>query len=103
MALILDGNPDIGKKKSLLFDLFKAFGQIESNDKSNVFYPKSSFFLHASSTCSEVPSNISTMDLADENVHFSSNQPMHATFKKKLRACMKKNVETIFKFSYLHL
>ena len=48
--------------QSLLFDLLKAFDQIESIHKSDLFYPKIPTFLHACATCSELPSNISTMN-----------------------------------------
>ena len=42
------------KEPSLLFDLFKTFDQIESSHKSSIF-------LNACATFSEVPSNVSTM------------------------------------------
>ena len=45
------------KKESLLFELFKAFHQIES---SNIFFPKGPNFLHACAASSELQSDIST-------------------------------------------
>ena len=42
----------------MLFDLLKAFVQIESY---GIFSPKSPVFLHACVTCSELSSNIITM------------------------------------------
>ena len=39
---------------SLLFDMFKAFGQIEGSHKSRFFFnPKRPIFLHECSTCSD--------------------------------------------------
>ena len=48
-------------EQSLLFDIFKAFSQIESIHKSDILHPKKTHFLHACATCSELPSSISTM------------------------------------------
>ena len=62
------------KEQSLLFDLFKAIDQIESSHKSEVFSLKRLIFLHACATCSELPSNISTMPSIDYiNFSFSSS------------------------------
>ena len=64
MVLITDANSEIGAHagSNLLSDLFKAFDLIESSHKSNFFAPKIHiFFLHANATCSELPSDISTM------------------------------------------
>ena len=44
-----------------LFDLCKAFVKIERSGKSDFFLSEQTFFLHACTTCSELPSNISTM------------------------------------------
>ena len=55
MVLILDGNLEINrcarKEQSLLFDLFKAFDQIESSLRKT-------YFLHVCASCSEIPSNV---------------------------------------------
>ena len=45
-----------------VFDLFKAFASIENSRKSDsFFFFKKTNFLHARATCSELPSNRSTM------------------------------------------
>ena len=49
------------KNLCLLFDLLQAFNYIESSHKSKIFSTKGPIFLHAYATCSELPSNISTM------------------------------------------
>ena len=49
------------RQQSLLFDLFKAFGQIESSHKSEFLFPKRLTFLYLCGTYSEVLSNISTI------------------------------------------
>ena len=54
-----------GKAQSLLFDLFKAFHNIERSHKSD---PKRPIFLHACATCYELPSNISTMERQSDKV-----------------------------------
>ena len=51
-----------GKEQSLLFDLFKAFDQIESIHESDFFSPKRPIFLHACVTCPELPYDISYHD-----------------------------------------
>ena len=63
IVLILDGNSEIGahEELSLLSDLLKAFDKIESSHKSHIFYPKGPIFLHACATCSQLPSNLSTI------------------------------------------
>ena len=47
----------------MLFDLLKAFDKIESGQKSDFFAPIRPIFLHACATCSELPSNISSMEV----------------------------------------
>ena len=47
------------KEKSRLFDMFKAFAQIESSD-NKVFLRKDLFYL-ISAICSEIPPNLCTM------------------------------------------
>ena len=49
------------RKEKLLFYIAQAFDQIEISHKSDFFSPKWPIFLHACATCSELPSNISTM------------------------------------------
>ena len=51
----------VRKEQFMLIDLFKAFDQMESNNKSDIFSPKRSFFLHAHARCSELPIYVSTM------------------------------------------
>ena len=60
VALILDGNSDIGAHVRP-FVLFKAFDWIENSDKLYFFSAKRPIYLHACTTCSELPSEISTM------------------------------------------
>jgi len=62
MVHLCDGNSDIGvhcacQGKSLLFDLLKAFAWIEGS-QIHIFSPKN---LDVHTTCSELPSDISTM------------------------------------------
>ena len=52
------------KEQSQLFDLFRAFDEIDSSVKSIIFYPESLILLHACTTFSDLTSNISTMILA---------------------------------------
>ena len=54
----------VGKEQSLLFDLFKAFAWIESSRKSKIFLRKDLF---ACASCSDLPSDISTMGSGDFN------------------------------------
>ena len=65
MELILDGNSKIGVHAAqgtiYVFDLFKAFAFIESSHKFDIFFQKMPIFLHACTTCSELPYNKSTM------------------------------------------
>ena len=46
------------KELSLVFDLFKAYFSIESK---SFFFSSEKTFFHSFATCSELPSNISTM------------------------------------------
>ena len=64
MVLILDDNSEIGGQ-SLLFDMFKAFDLIERRHELDYFFQKRLVFLHACATCSEIPTNISTMPGSD--------------------------------------
>ena len=50
-----------GKKLFLLFDLFKAFVQIEKSHKLEFFVRKKANFLHECSFCSELPSYVNTV------------------------------------------
>ena len=50
------------KDQSLLFDLFKAFAQLERRHKEGFCSTKGHIFLHACATCSALPNNKSTMD-----------------------------------------
>ena len=59
-----------------MFDLFKALELIESNHKSFFFF-KNTFFLHTCATCSELPSNISTIGLA---LFHSEEQSIHEVY-----------------------
>ena len=47
----------------MFFDLLKAFDNIDSSHKSDIFALKKPILLHACATCSELPSNIVTMEL----------------------------------------
>ena len=72
------------KQQSLLFDLFKAFDQIER------FISEKTYFLHACATCFKLPSNISTVVhtffLIRALIQFFSIQVMQAfPFFKGLR------------------
>ena len=63
---------DIIKEQSLLFDLYKAFDQFESSQKSHIFYSKRPIFLHACASCYKLPSNIGIMtptQLFLDNLH----------------------------------
>ena len=51
----------------MLLNTLKAFVQIERNHKSDVFIRKSFFFVHACATSSEVPSNLSNMEIFKAN------------------------------------
>ena len=56
MVLILDGYSEKGartEEQSLLFNLVKAFDEIQSSHKSDRFYTKGPIFPHACATCSE--------------------------------------------------
>ena len=78
----LDGYSEI--RKSLLFDLFKTFNQIQSSHKVDQFYPKRPIFLHESAACSELPYDISTM----QNIGFNKKRktgPDKKTKQTKLR------------------
>ena len=66
----------VQKEIEMLYDLFKAFDQIESSHKSEFFSPKRLMFLNAFETFSELPSNISTRKepSPDGCIHFGGNQ-----------------------------
>ena len=98
MVLILDRkltNSCARKEQSLLFDLFKAFDKVESRQKSG---PKRRIFLHACSTCSELPSNISTMTEKRESRSCSILQRQNFTF---LSLCRSNYLCLLFFFFYL--
>ena len=62
MVHIYDDSSEIEPKEQfLLFDLYKSFDKIKSSHKSEFFSSKRLIFLYAGATCSELPSNISTM------------------------------------------
>ena len=62
MVLILEGIIEIGVgKEQSMFGIFKAFDQIKSSYKSNIFSPNRPLFLNACAACSKLPFNISTM------------------------------------------
>ena len=54
---------------SLFFDLYKAFDKFERSHKSEIFYQKSPIILQTCATCSEFPSNISTMYNGKQQQH----------------------------------
>ena len=64
LVLILDGNPEIGANvRSNLSYLICSRHLIRSRNVTDriFFSPKITIFLHACDTCSELPSNISTI------------------------------------------
>ena len=64
MASTGNGNSEKGahvKEQSLLFNPFEAYEKGESSHKSDFFLSENIFFPDVCATCSELPSNISTM------------------------------------------
>ena len=91
MEHVLDGKSEIlgmhVKEQPILFDLLKAFDQIERNHKSDIFSPKRHISLQASATCSELPSNISreayelgqsTLNTTEMDFKFNFSLSVHA-------------------------
>ena len=50
----------------MLFNLYEAFDQSENSHKFGIFYPKSHIFLHSCAIFYELPSNISTMVMPNQ-------------------------------------
>ena len=66
----------------MLFDLLKAFDYLESHYKSDFFSQKRPIFFHACATCSELPSNISTMYLTFYSQRLESRMMTDRLYKK---------------------
>ena len=69
---------------SVIFDLYKAFDLIESSHKSDLYYPKYFFFLHACATWYGLPSKISTKRLMSYLLYFYIDPETKFKQKSKL-------------------
>ena len=88
----------------MLFNLFNAFDLVESSRTSDISSPKRPIFLHACETCSELPSDISTMIPPVRNVychlflHAETTSCMHAFILSYFKPCVEGEGDQTFIF-----
>ena len=80
MALILGGNSEIGAQVCSnlnLFNLFKAFVQIDGSRKYEIYFKNRPVFFHPRDMFYELPSNTSTMLPGKQKVGNFLGQKQH--------------------------
>ena len=68
------------QKQSMLFDLFKAFDQIQSSHKSDIFYSKKTNFISSRATCCRLLSDISTMYVSSMGMQNTEICVLHSAY-----------------------